>query len=245
MFQDFLNYLEDNKTSSVRYIGVTRAIPSISLVEELDAKGQRRMDIQFKTNKEGFKAKYSIWFKDEETKSKNGKVRFIDNRGNSSIWVEDVSNIQDVNFNIEKARKAKTGEIEFVDFMKAWTSYNKNFKVDFPQFDIGKIVNGDLSDLQPLFDKLKETEVVICVGVKDEKYQEVLPFFQPAWTLPSKTDEKSIEQLTKTLEKFGKQIAKSTSTAIFGNVLLTKYEEYSKDSAGNTPVANSEEQLPF
>ncbi|MCS7317199.1 MAG: hypothetical protein NZZ41_02600 [Candidatus Dojkabacteria bacterium] len=242
---DFLNSLNTQTTSSIRYIGVTRAIPSISLASDLDAKGQRRMDIYFSNKYEGFKAKYSIWFKDELAQSKTGKFRFIDNRANTSIWVDDVTGIQDINFNINQSRKAKIGEVEFVEFMKAWTSYNKNFKVDFPQFDIGKIVSGDLSELQPIFDKLKDTEVVICVGVKEDRYQEVLPFFQPSWTLPSGNDEKSINQITKTLDRFGKAIAKSLSTAIFANILLTKYEEYNKDSAATTVVADTADEIPF
>lgn len=245
MFDNFLNSLNTQFSSSIRYVGVTRAVPSISLAAELDAKGQRRMDIQFSNDREGFKAKYSIWFKNEEAKSKTGKSRFIDNRGNTTIWVDDLSGVQDNNFNTEQARKAKVGELEFVEFMKAWTSYNKNFKVDFPQFDIEKIVGGDLTELQPIFDKLKDSDVVIAVGVKDDKYQEVLPLFQPSWTLPSGTDEKSINQVAKTLEKYGKAIAKSTSQAIFGNVLLTKYEEFNKDSAASTPVAATADDMPF
>ena len=73
--------------------------------------------------------------------------------------------------NPESSRKAYSGEEILINFIRAWANVATGDDVYFET--ISKIVSGDATEVKGLVDLLKDNQVRVLLGVKDNKYQQV------------------------------------------------------------------------
>ena len=100
--------------------------------------------------------------------SQTGKHQWINNVGQST-WSEEAPTYEW--WKSEGQRQAYTGEETLINFTKAWANVASGDEVSFDTID--NIVKGDLGELKELVNALKNNQVRVLIGVKDDKYQQV------------------------------------------------------------------------
>ena len=112
--------------------------------------------------------KLEILMQDKPRVSQTGKYQWINSIGQST-WSED-SPTYDW-WKTEGQRKAYSGEETLINFTKAWANVASGDHVSFDTID--NIVKGDIAEIKSLVTTLKENQVRILIGVKDDRYQQV------------------------------------------------------------------------
>ena len=100
--------------------------------------------------------------------SQTGKNQWINNIGQST-WSNDAPTYEW--WKTEGQRKAYTGEETLINFTKAWANVASGDNVSFDT--INNIVQGNLSEIKELITALKDNQVRVLIGVKDDRYQQV------------------------------------------------------------------------
>lgn len=228
-------------------IGVT-----LLTIESIDAKVYNELTnlsfkCSYKVNGKVSILNYSIFIGNDIVMSKNGKFKFIDNRGSISYFIDDVNNLKSPGFNIENARTLHKGEEQLVKLFKALSAYNKNIESDFPVIDIAKIVKMDISEVQSFIDNFKDVPVVGLVGVKDGQYQDVFPEFYAGWQYPNGSTSKAVELRKTTIGKYAKLVGDYQGKSIFAPVELQLFDAsfVIEKEEDDIPTINSENDLPF
>jgi len=146
------------------------------------------MGVQFKTEPNYHvdmngdnRFKLTLWVKNEELTTrveilmdanhriaKSGKYQWMNNIGQET-W-SDAAPTYDW-WKPEGQRKAYIGEDTLVNFTKAWANVAGGDEVYFETID--KIAAGDVSEVKALVEQLKDNEVRLLLGVKNDKYQNV------------------------------------------------------------------------
>ena len=112
--------------------------------------------------------KLEILMQDKARVSQTGKHQWINSIGQST-WSDDSPTYEW--WKTEGQRKAYSGEETLINFVKAWANVASRDEVSFDTID--QIVKGDLTELKSLVSALKDNQVRVLVGVKDDKYQQV------------------------------------------------------------------------
>ena len=100
--------------------------------------------------------------------SQTGKNQWINSVGQAT-WSEDEPTYEW--FKKDGLHKAYVGEETLINFVKAWANVRQGDEVSFDTLD--NIVKGNVLELKELVKVLKENQVRILIGVKDDKYQTV------------------------------------------------------------------------
>jgi hypothetical protein len=145
-------------------------------------------DIKFKQDPEYFVEindveyfKLTFWLKNEDItvrmevllnntfrQSKGGKYQWINNIGQDT-WSEESPTYEW--WKTEGEHKAYSGEETLIKFMKAWANVASGDEVSFDTID--KIVEGDVLEVQQLVSALKDNQVRVLLGAKEDKYQQI------------------------------------------------------------------------
>ena len=100
--------------------------------------------------------------------SQSGKHQWMNAIGQST-WSEEAPSYEW--WKTQGQRKAYTGEETLINFVKAWANVASGDEVTFDT--INEIANGNVREIKSLISALKENEVRVLIGVKDDKYQQV------------------------------------------------------------------------
>ena len=112
--------------------------------------------------------KLEILMQNKPRVSQTGKYQWINNVGQST-WSEEAPTYEW--WKPEGQRKAYSGEETLINFAKAWANVASGDDVSFET--INEIVNGNMSEIKALIAALKDNQVRVLIGVKDDKYQQV------------------------------------------------------------------------
>ena len=166
--------------SGLTNVNVIAVNPTMAELHALDIKVKSEPNYQVSFSNEDYN-KVVVWLGNEDTKvklevlvqpkarvSQNGKNQYINAIGQTT-WSEGKPS-----FDWWKAageRHAFVGEETLINFVKAWANVANGDEVSF---ETGKkISNGDVSEIKALVNVLKDNQVRVLVGVKDDKYQTV------------------------------------------------------------------------
>lgn len=259
-FQDFINAQKANQINNKYYIGV--GLFNVEFKFDDPVNNTRRLRITL-THPDfpSLKVNHFINFSTEEDKSSTGKYRYVDIKGLTSYYVNDLKDIKNEKFIKEGARILKKGEGDFIDFMVKFMNYippkEKNgvkpdyTKLPFPVWNIDKLINGDTSEFDLFFDAFKDNKIVAMIGVKESfrddetvYYQEVFnKEFNYAWTYPDGNSDKAKSKREETIKNYEKSLKdpqkSSRTTAIFEACPLKEYVP------GNVKIAISKDDMPF
>ena len=100
--------------------------------------------------------------------SQTGKYQWMNGIGQAT-WSEEEPTYEW--WKTEGQRKAYAGEETLINFVKAWANVASGDEVSFDTID--NIVLGDLAEVKALVTALKNNQVRVLIGVKDDKYQQV------------------------------------------------------------------------
>jgi|21_taG_2_1085346.scaffolds.fasta_scaffold00791_4 hypothetical protein len=100
--------------------------------------------------------------------SQSGKHQWMNNVGQAT-WSEDEPTYEW--WKTEGQRKAYTGEETLINFVKAWANVASGDEVYFDSMPA--ISSGVVAEIKSLVESLKDNEVRVLIGVKDDKYQQV------------------------------------------------------------------------
>ena len=109
-----------------------------------------------------------VLMQDKARISQNGKYQWVNAIGQAT-WSTEPPTYEW--WKTEGQRKAYVGEETLVNFVKAWANVRQGDEVTFET--ITSIAKGDVAELRQLVGVLKDNQVRVLVGVKDDKYQSV------------------------------------------------------------------------
>ena len=124
--------------------------------------------ITFWVKNEDGNYRFDVLMQDAPRVSQTGKHQWMNNIGQST-WSEEEPTYDW--WKSEGERKAYVGEETLVNFVKAWANVRQGDEVTFET--ITSIAKGDVAELRQLVGVLKDNQVRVLVGVKDDKYQSV------------------------------------------------------------------------
>ena len=124
--------------------------------------------IIFWLNNEDGNFKVEILMQTVPRVSQTGKHQWMNAIGQST-WSEDEPTYDW--WKTEGQRRAYTGEETLINFVKAWANVASGDEVTFDT--ISDIVNGKVNEIKALVEILRDNEVRVLIGVKDDKYQNV------------------------------------------------------------------------
>lgn len=110
---------------------------------------------------------------DRVQQSKSGKVRFIDNKGNLSYYLDSVDNL--VDFMKENSPwDARIGEYDLYRFLRAWQNKIDRRKVDDFTINWNDLVRGKVKEINSWIGSDFEGEIIVllCVKVNLKKDEE-------------------------------------------------------------------------
>ena len=114
------------------------------------------------------KFKLDLFLKNNHKQSQNGKFFWLNNLGQSTWSTEPPTYDW---WKSEGQRKAYDGERELIEFTKAWANVAAGGSVFYDT--MADIVNGNVAEIKNLAAALKDNELRVLIGVKDDKYQGV------------------------------------------------------------------------
>ena len=100
--------------------------------------------------------------------SQTGKYQWMNNVGQDT-WSEEAPTYEW--WKAEGQRKAYSGEDTLIRFIKAWANVASGAEVYFET--MSKIVEGSVDEVRALVGALKDNQVRVLLGSKDDKYQQV------------------------------------------------------------------------
>ena len=166
--------------SGLTNVNVTAVNPTMGELHAMDIKVKSEPNYMVAIGDEDY-FKLTFWLKNEEGNfkleilmqdkprvSQTGKHQWMNNIGQST-WSEDAPTYEW--WKTEGQRKAYSGEETLINFVKAWANVASGDEVSFDTID--QIVKGDLTELKSLVSALKDNQVRVLIGVKDDKYQQV------------------------------------------------------------------------
>ena len=166
--------------SGLTNVNVTAVNPTMEELHAMDIKVKSEPNYMVAIGDEDY-FKLTFWLKNEEGNfkleilmqdkprvSQTGKHQWMNNIGQST-WSEDAPTYEW--WKTEGQRKAYSGEETLINFVKAWANVASGDEVYFDTMN--EIVKGNLSELRTLIQTLKDNQVRILIGVKDDKYQQV------------------------------------------------------------------------
>tara|TARA_R110002051_G_scaffold102168_1_gene173296 strand:- start:463 stop:1236 length:774 start_codon:yes stop_codon:yes gene_type:complete len=118
-------------------------------------------------NEDG-KFKLDLFLRNSRKESKTGKFLWVNNVGQSTWSTEEPTYDW---WKTEGQRKAYDGEVDLIEFTKAWANVAAGGTVFFDT--ISDIVQGNVKELKDLAVALKSNQLRVLIGVKDDKYQGV------------------------------------------------------------------------
>ena len=122
----------------------------------------------FWVQNEDLTTKVEILLSGDIRTAKSGKKQWINNIGQST-WSDDAPSYDW--WKKDGERHAYIGEETLIHFTKAWANVANGDEVSFET--IKNIANGDAKEIKALVSVLKDNQVRLLVGVKDDKYQTV------------------------------------------------------------------------
>jgi hypothetical protein len=134
----------------------------------VDMNGENRFKLTFWVKNEDLTTRVEILMDENHRISKSGKYQWMNNVGQDT-W-SDAAPTYDW-WKTEGQRKAFVGEQTLIDFVKAWANVASGDEVYFET--ITKIAGGDITEVKALAEQLKDNEVRLLLGVKNDKYQNV------------------------------------------------------------------------
>jgi hypothetical protein len=262
-FQDFINAQKANQIKNKKYVGVDAFNVQFNWDEPVNNTRRLKITLIHPTYKD-FKANYFIKFSTDDDISSKGSKRYVDIKGETSYYVNDINELKNDRFDKSNYRLLKKGEGDFIDFISKFINYlppkEKNgvkpdyTKTPFPVWDIQKLINGDTSEFDMFFEAFKDNMIVAMIGfntiVKEEDgerkeyvYQEVFnKDFRYAWTFPSGTSQKAIDTRNKTIESYKKSLNDPKNSSNLNSIFeATEFKEY----VPNINVATNKDDLPF
>jgi hypothetical protein len=156
-------------------------VPEYKSIE--DGVKHLKLDIWFQEPATGKKYRCGLRLADKEHVNENSKVRYVDHKGNSSIWVESESELP--SFIRENDHWiARVGEVQFTRFLKAHTDpLRHNYANWERRVDWRKLINGDVSELNKTIGADFTTEVLYTLSVRMGKVGDVFKAFQSVYSL--------------------------------------------------------------
>ena len=134
----------------------------------LELNGTEYFKIVFWMKNSDLTTRLEILMTDQPRVSQSGKNQWINNIGQTT-WSEGKPSYDW--WKADGERHAFVGEETLINFVKAWANVAQGDEVSF---ETGKkISNGDVSEIKALVNVLKDNQVRVLVGVKDDKYQTV------------------------------------------------------------------------
>ena len=166
--------------SGLTNMNVIAVNPTMAELHALDINVKQEPNYYVEFNEESF-FKVIFWLRNEDTAvrlevlltdkprvSQTGKHQWINNVGQST-WSEENPTYDW--WKTEGQRQAYTGEETLINFVKAWANVASGDNVSLDSID--SIVKGDVTEIKALVTALKENQVRVLVGVKDDRYQQV------------------------------------------------------------------------
>lgn len=159
----------------------TSRVPEYSSIE--DNVKHLKLDIWFQEPATGKKYRCGLFLADKVHVKENSKVRYVDHKGNSSVWVENESELP--KFIRENDHwVARVGEVQLTRFLKAYTDpLRKDYSNWERRVDWRKLMNGDVSELNKLVEQDFTTEVLFTLSVRMGKVGEAFKAFQSVYNL--------------------------------------------------------------
>ena len=124
--------------------------------------------VTFWLENEDDKFKVDFFLKNSTKESKTGKFLWLNNVGQST-WSTDEPTYEW--WKTDGQRKAYDGEVDLIEFTKAWANVAAGASVYFDT--MSDIVNGNVAEIKTLATALKNNQLRVLIGVKDDKYQGV------------------------------------------------------------------------
>ena len=134
----------------------------------VDFSGEARFKLTFWIKNEDITTKLEILMDSNHRISQTGKYQWINNIGQET-WSEEAPTYEW--WKPEGQHKGYIGEETLIRFVKAWANVAQGDQVYFDTMD--KIAAGDVSEVRQLVNQLKDNEVRLLLGVKNDKYQQV------------------------------------------------------------------------
>ena len=188
--------VKDNTAAVGLRIGATTGQPLIvnpSVKEMKELLGfNNPKETEYTLKEEGIKQlRLVIWFKDVETGRKipcnirlqdkpvesNGKVRYVDHKGNTTIWIANESELPSF-MKENEYWVARSGEVELYKFIKAYTDPLKKYADVTRKVDWKKLMKGDVSELNETIGKEFTNDVLLTLSVRMGKVDNGFKAFQ-------------------------------------------------------------------
>lgn len=188
-----------------------------------------RIDIWYKLDN-GTVDKFSIFLEDKKAFSRANKMQVIDKFGNNT-WAESfdtlpINSTTGTSFvKQEGIRQAYIGEVDLIEFIKAWLCIGREDAVEFDNFKA--MFDGNVSELADLIKSYGTTKKVQLLLGEKNGYQAVF---------------------TKKFGRAGSKVIKGFETALSGSTFSyqNSFELKEFDPIKNTPSpAPVEDDLPF
>ena len=124
--------------------------------------------LAFWLRNEDISVRMEVLINDNYRQSKSGKYQWMNHIGQET-WSEEAPTYDW--WKTEGQRKGYVGEETLISFTKAWANVAQGAQVYFETMD--KIVKGDVTEVKALVEALRNNEVRVLLGSKNDKYQSV------------------------------------------------------------------------
>lgn len=170
---DFTPVMLNPTKEELASVGVNYEKEPVYLDKSSDGNNRIRLDVwgKVKINDVESLKKVTFFIEDTEKASQAGNFQFINIYGDSS-WGESAEQITAAYswFKANGIRKAKSGEPDFVAFIKRWLSIGRGQEASLD--GLNKLFVGNVDDLRNLLkaNKDRKLQVLLTVTGKDDKY---------------------------------------------------------------------------
>tara|TARA_R100000234_G_scaffold119212_1_gene101518 strand:+ start:2140 stop:2919 length:780 start_codon:yes stop_codon:yes gene_type:complete len=166
--------------SGLTNVNVIAVNPSMAELHALDINVKQEPNYTVTIGDQDYN-KITFWVKNTESSyrfdilvqpnirvSQSGKNQWMNSVGQAT-WSENEPEYEW--FKKDGLHKAYVGEETLINFVKAWANVRQGDEVSFDTLD--NIVKGNVSELKELVKVLKDNQVRVLMGVKDDKYQTI------------------------------------------------------------------------
>lgn len=154
-------------------VGINFEKEPVYLDKSNDGNNRIRLDIWGKVTIEGIESlkKITFFIEDVEKSSQAGNFQFINAYG-ASAWGQSAEEVVSSYtwFKNNGVKKAKSGEADFVAFIKRWLSIGRDQEASLDRLD--KLFNGNVEDLKSLIkaNKDRKLQVLLTITSSNDKY---------------------------------------------------------------------------
>jgi hypothetical protein len=157
--------INPNKSELEELLGKT--IENAPVYTSKDDAGNRQLDLDvwFREVKTGQRFRMFMKLVNKVHVIKDGKVRFVDSKGNTSYFLDSVSNLVDW-MQANSPHQARIGEVELYKFLRARLGEMDGKKIEHFSVDWDALMSGDVSELNGLKESEFATNILVLLAIR-------------------------------------------------------------------------------